>query len=188
MGSRKLSHSKAFPLSESKDKYQWATFFHRVLAVLDAHSCINFLICQSWDLGSLGSSQVHEWESFWKLQEGQFCTRLQFDERQHLIYLILWNSSISWYLQSFSTGFSSADLWKSHPSCWLWQWNLSLELAFMRTWSHQSWIMLQIPPKMLLLWGTTGSLECDSLNNIVIFMDTLDSSPEVEHFKVILLT
>ena len=45
-----------------------------------------------------------------------------------------------------------------------------------------------VPPEKLFFREASCSFESDSLNNIVVFMNSLDSTPEIEDFKVILLT
>ena len=42
-----------------------------------------------------------------------------------------------------------------------------------------------VPPEKLFFREASCSFESDSLNNIVVFMNSLDSAPEVEHFEVV---
>jgi hypothetical protein len=47
---------------------------------------------------------------------------------------------------------------------------------------------MQIPPEILFFGEVSDSLQINSFDNIVIFMDTFDPSPKVEDLMIILLT
>jgi hypothetical protein len=45
-----------------------------------------------------------------------------------------------------------------------------------------------LPPEVLLDWEVGGLPKGNSLDHIIIFLNAFDSSPEIEHLIVVLLT
>ena len=85
--------------------------------------------------------------------------------------------------------FSHAVLWTSLTCSWHHENFLILERVIMRTWNlHYFKIFQEVPPKELFDGEVSTALKINSLNNVVIFRDPLDSAPKIPSFESVLWT
>jgi hypothetical protein len=62
-----------------------------------------------------------------------------------------------------------------------------LERAIMRTWNRHYWGSgKKVPPEEFFLGEVGAAFKVDTLNNIIIFVDAFDSTPEVPVLKSVL--